>query len=280
MRSRRRRKFRQQKERKGIYILPNLFTSAGLFGGFYAIIASIQGRYEAAAAAIILAAICDGLDGRVARLTHTTSQFGVEFDSLSDLVAFGVAPGVLAFQWAMRPFGRFGWLAAFLFVICGALRLARFNVQKNIQDPSYFKGLPIPSAACFIASMILFVEDLEGVPEDTGFLILVMAYVLSFLMVSAIPFSSFKSFDIRNQRPFHVLVSLILICTVIAYKPKIMLFFIMTAYVLSGPVMGLHRLYSRRHAGRPIEQNAPLNPDPSMEADAPEPKGVYPGSTA
>lgn len=279
MRTRRRRKFRQ-KERKGIYILPNLFTSASLFGGFYAIIAAIQGRYEAAATAIIISAIFDGLDGRVARLTHTTSQFGVEFDSLSDLIAFGVAPGVLAFQWAMRPFGRFGWLAAFLFVICGALRLARFNVQKNVQDPSYFRGLPIPAAACFIASMILFIEDLEGVPEDTALLILVMAYVLSFLMVSAIPFSSFKSFDIRNQKPFHVLVSLILVCTVIAYKPWTMLFLIMAAYVLSGPVMGLHRLYSRRHAVRPAEQNASLLSDPSKEADPPEPKGVYPGSTA
>ena len=279
MRTRRRRKFRQ-KERKGIYILPNLFTSASLFGGFYAIIAAIQGRYEAAATAIIISAIFDGLDGRVARLTHTTSQFGVEFDSLSDLIAFGVAPGVLAFQWAMRPFGRFGWLAAFLFVICGALRLARFNVQKNVQDPSYFRGLPIPAAACFIASMILFIEDLEGVPEDTALLILVMAYVLSFLMVSAIPFSSFKSFDIRNQKPFHVLVSLILVCTVIAYKPRIMLFLIMAAYVLSGPVMGLHRLYSRRHAVRPAEQNASLLSDPSTETDPPEPKGVYPGSTA
>jgi CDP-diacylglycerol--serine O-phosphatidyltransferase len=279
MRTRRRKKLRQ-KERKGIYILPNLFTSAGLFGGFYAIIASIQGRYEAAAAAIILAAICDGLDGRVARLTHTTSQFGVEFDSLSDLVAFGVAPGILAFEWAMQPFGRFGWLAAFLFVICGALRLARFNVQKNIQDPRYFRGLPIPAAACFIASMILFIEDLQGVPEDTALLILVMAYVLSFLMVSAIPFSSFKSFDIRNQKPFHVLVSLILMCTVIAYKPKIMLFLIMAAYVLSGPVMGLRRLYTRRHAVGPAEQNAPLLSDQATDPDALESKGVYPGSTA
>jgi CDP-diacylglycerol--serine O-phosphatidyltransferase len=279
MRPRRRRKFRQ-KERKGIYILPNLFTSASLFGGFYAIIAAIQGRYEAAAAAIIISAIFDGLDGRIARFTHTTSQFGVEFDSLSDLVAFGVAPGVLAFQWAMRPFGRFGWLAAFLFVICGALRLARFNVQKNTQDPGYFRGLPIPSAACFIASMILFIEDLEWVPEDTALLILVMAYVLSFLMVSAIPFSSFKSFDIRNQKPFHVLVSLILMCTVVAYKPKIMLFLIMITYVLSGPLMGLYRLYSRRHAVRPAEENAPLLSDLSAETEAPEPKGVYPGSTA
>lgn len=279
MRPRRRRKFRQ-KERKGIYILPNLFTSASLFGGFYAIIAAIQGRYEAAAAAIIISAIFDGLDGRIARFTHTTSQFGVEFDSLSDLVAFGVAPGVLAFQWAMRPFGRFGWLAAFLFVICGALRLARFNVQKNTQDPGYFKGLPIPSAACFIASMILFIEDLDWVPEDAALLILVMAYVLSFLMVSAIPFSSFKRFDIRNQKPFHVLVSLILICTVIAYRPKIMLFLIMMIYVLSGPLTGLHRLYSRRHMVRPTEQRAPLLSDPSTMTEAPEPKGVYPGSTA
>jgi len=265
MKSKRKRRFRQ-KERKGIYILPNLFTSASLFGGFYAIIASIQGRYEAAATAIIISAVFDGLDGRIARLTRSTSHFGVEFDSLSDLIAFGVAPGILAFQWAMKPFGRLGWLAAFMFVICGALRLARFNVQKNTQDPTHFKGLPIPSAACFIASLILFAEDLGGVPEDMPLLIVGMIYGLSFLMVSTIGYSSFKKLDIRNQKPFHVLVSVILMCMVIAYKPKIMLLVIMSGYVLSGPVTGVYRLYSRRSAKKHDEQEVS---EPSSETSGP-----------
>ncbi|MBN1105508.1 MAG: CDP-diacylglycerol--serine O-phosphatidyltransferase [Deltaproteobacteria bacterium] len=269
MKTKRKRRFRQ-KDRKGIYILPNLFTSASLFGGFYAIIASIQGRYEAAATAIIISAVFDGLDGRIARLTRSTSHFGVEFDSLSDLIAFGVAPGILAFQWAMKPFGRLGWLAAFMYVICGALRLARFNVQKNTQDPSHFKGLPIPSAACFIASLILFAEDMGGVPEDMPLLIVGMIYGLSFLMVSTVGYSSFKKLDIRNQKPFHVLVSVILMCMVIAYKPKIMLLVIMSGYVLSGPVTGVYRLYSRRSAktrdeqevsGQSIETSRPVIPD-------------------
>ena len=245
MRSRRKKKFRQ-KERKGIYILPNLFTSASLFGGFYAIIAATQGRYEAAAVSILISAILDGLDGRVARLTHTSSQFGVEYDSLSDVIAFGVAPGILAFQWALRPFGRFGWLAAFLFVVCGALRLARFNVQKNTTDPNYFRGLPIPAGACFIASLILFVDELGGMPEDWPLLIVVTIYIISFLMVSTISYPSFKKLEIRNQKHFNVLVSLILILIVIAYKPKIMIFFVMFFYVLSGPIVSLYRLRYRR----------------------------------
>ena len=180
-----------KKGRKGIYILPNLFTSASLFGGFYAIIAAIQGRYEAAAMAIIISSILDGLDGRVARFTRTTSHFGVEYDSLCDLIAFGVAPGVLAFQWALEPFGRLGWLAAFMYVICGALRLARFNVQKIVEDPNFFKGLPIPASACFIASLILFASALGGIPENRSVIIIIMIYVLSFLMVSTVKFYSF-----------------------------------------------------------------------------------------
>jgi CDP-diacylglycerol--serine O-phosphatidyltransferase len=242
----RRRKRPGKKERKGIYILPNLFTSASLFGGFYAIIAAIQGRYEAAAMAIIVSSVLDGVDGRVARFTRTTSHFGIEYDSLSDLIAFGVAPGVLAFQWALEPFGRLGWLAAFMYVICGALRLARFNVQKSVEDPHFFKGLPIPAAACFIASLILFASTLGGIPDNKSAVIIFMIYALSFLMVSTVKFYSFKGFDIRNRRPFHVLVSIILICLVIAYKPTVMIFLIMFSYVLSGPISGFYWWFRRR----------------------------------
>lgn len=263
---RRKKKKTGKSGRRGIYILPNLFTSASLFGGFYAIIAAIQGRYEAAAMAIIISSILDGIDGRVARFTRTTSHFGVEYDSLSDLIAFGVAPGVLAFQWALEPFGRLGWLAAFMYVICGALRLARFNVQKAVEDPRFFKGLPIPAAACFIASLILFAHALGGIPENRSVIIIAMIYFLSFLMVSTVKFYSFKGFDIRNRRPFHVLVSIILICLVIAYKPTIMIFLIMFAYVLSGPVMGIWRLYRGRSSVRKADEG-------TLEATSPRGQG-------
>lgn len=243
---RKKRRSAKARERRGIYILPNLFTSASLFGGFYAIIATIQGRYEAAAIAIIISAVFDGLDGRIARYTNTTSQFGSEYDSLADLVAFGLAPAILAYKWALEPFGRLGWLAAFVYVVCGALRLARFNVQKGTVDPGHFRGLPIPAAACMIASLVLFTGVLGGIPQKSGMAILVMIYVLSFFMVSTIRFTSFKKLDIGNRKPFHVLVTVILVFIVIAYKPKIMLFFIMLFYVMSGPLSLLYRLQGRR----------------------------------
>ncbi len=245
-----RKKRSKKTARRGIYILPNLFTSASLFGGFYAIIAAIQGRYEAAAIAIIISAILDGLDGRIARFTNTTSQFGNEYDSLSDLVTFGLAPSILAFLWALEPFGRLGWLAAFMFVICGALRLARFNVEKDTMKSGYFKGLPVPAAACFFASSILFTSAVSGFAEIKHIICIVMIYILSFLMVSTIDYLSFKELDIRHQKPFNMLVSIILIAIVIAYKPKILFFLIMLAYILSGPVITLYRLYRKRSPAR------------------------------
>ncbi len=229
----------KKKGRKGIFLLPNLFTSASLFGGFYAIIAAIQGRYESAAVAIIISAVFDGLDGRIARFTGTTSHFGTEYDSLSDLVSFGVAPATLAYLWALSPFGRLGWLAAFMFVICGALRLARFNVEKSSLKTSYFKGLPIPAAACFIAALILFADTVKGFTEKRDIIIIIMTYTLSFLMVSSLKYLNFKDFNIRNQKPFNVLVAIILIFIVIAYKPKVLLFFILLSYILSGPFVTL-----------------------------------------
>jgi CDP-diacylglycerol--serine O-phosphatidyltransferase len=242
MKSKRKKK---SKRRRGIYVLPNLFTSASLFSGFYAIVAAMEGRFEPAAVAIMISAVLDGLDGRIARLTNTTTHFGVEYDSLADVIAFGVAPGILAFQWALKPFGRLGWLAAFMFVICGALRLARFNVQKTNEDVSHFKGLPIPAAAFFIASMILFVESWDGSLEIRSAMIITMIYVLSFLMVSTLHYSSFKKFDIRNRKPFNLLLSIIFVAMIVVYKPKVMLFLIIFAYVMSGPVVTFYRLYRR-----------------------------------
>ncbi|MBW2027764.1 MAG: CDP-diacylglycerol--serine O-phosphatidyltransferase [Deltaproteobacteria bacterium] len=246
MKTKRKKRIKKKRERKGIFILPNLFTSASLFGGFYAIIAAIQGRYEAAAVAVVLSGILDGIDGRIARFTKTSSLFGKEYDSLADLVAFGVAPAVIVFQWALKPFGRLGWLAAFMYVICGALRLARFNVQKNTVEANFFKGLPIPAAACSIASLILFSGIFDNLWVSRPVIILIMIYALSFLMVSTVNYPSFKEFDIRKRKPFNVLVSLILILMVVAYRPKVMLFIIMVSYLVSGPVVTALRL-SRRH---------------------------------
>jgi CDP-diacylglycerol--serine O-phosphatidyltransferase len=271
MRGKRKRRFKD-KGRKGIYILPNLFTAASLFCGFYAIISAMGERYEAAAVAIFLSGVLDGLDGRIARLTRSTSQFGVEFDSLSDLVAFGVAPALLAFQWALAPFGRLGWLAAFMFVVCGALRLARFNVQKSVEDVSYFKGLPIPAAACFIASLVLFVSFWEGELETRSHPILVMIYVLSFFMVSTIPYYSFKKLALKNYKPFNVLVSIILAALVIAYKPMVMLFLIMFLYVLSGPTITFYRLYRRSpFARKAADSSEASEPKRLTEKEGPEP---------
>jgi CDP-diacylglycerol--serine O-phosphatidyltransferase len=242
----RRKKRTKRRGRKGIFVLPNLFTSASLFGGFFAIIASIQGRFEAAAVAIIISSVFDSLDGRIARFTQTTSHFGNEYDSLSDLIAFGVAPGILAFLWALEPFGRLGWLAAFMYLICGALRLARFNAQKDVVTSKYFKGLPIPAAASFVASTVLFVSAMNGIPAKEPLAIIVMMYALSFLMVSTINYFSFKEFDIRHKKPFNVLVSIILVLILVAYKPKIILFFILLSYVLSGPLITLYRKLAKR----------------------------------
>jgi CDP-diacylglycerol--serine O-phosphatidyltransferase len=246
MRSKRKKRPRTEGKR-GIYVLPSLFTSASLFGGFYAIIASLKGEYEIAAIAILISCLCDILDGKIARFTHTESRFGAEYDSLSDLVAFGVAPGVLAYQWALEPFGRLGWLASFMYVICGALRLARFNVQKDSLKINYFKGLPIPAAASFIAALILFTtafgEDIEGARH---ILIIIPIYILSFLMVSSIKYPSFKDFELKKQRPFNMLVGIILILIVIAYRPRIMLFFMMILYILSGPALTIYQVRKRQ----------------------------------
>jgi CDP-diacylglycerol---serine O-phosphatidyltransferase len=230
---------------KGIYILPNLFTSASLFGGFYSIIASINGKYEAAAIAIIISAVFDCLDGRVARFTKTTSNFGTEYDSLADLVSFGVAPAILAYMWALEPFRRLGWLAACLYVICGALRLARFNAEKSTSDSSFFKGLPIPAAAICISSMVLFVNDINSLSKIRHMIIIFMIYFLSFLMVSSLRYYSFKEFNLKNQNPFNVLVAIILICIVVAYRPNVLLFLVFIPYVFSGPIVSLLHFYKK-----------------------------------
>jgi CDP-diacylglycerol--serine O-phosphatidyltransferase len=224
------------KMRRGIYILPNLFTTGNLFCGFWAIISVFQERFFYAAIAILLAAVFDVLDGKVARLSGATSKFGIQYDSLADLVSFGIAPAVLAFSWALRPYGRFGWLAAFLFVVCGALRLARFNVQTSSGEVKYFKGLPIPAAASMIALTILLYHRLIETGWVKDIVILVMIYVLAFLMVSTIRYLSFKELNLAKRKPFSIFIFVVLSMIVIVMEPTIVLFGFVLFYVSSGPV--------------------------------------------
>jgi CDP-diacylglycerol--serine O-phosphatidyltransferase len=226
----------QIKMRRGVYILPNLFTTGNLFCGFWAIISVFQEKFFYAALAILLASVFDVLDGKVARLSGATSKFGVQYDSLADLVSFGVAPALLAFSWALRPYGRFGWLAAFLFVVCGALRLARFNVQSSSGEVKYFKGLPIPAAASMIAFTILLYHRLIETGWVKDIVILVMIYVLAFLMVSSIRYFSFKELDLARRKPFSIFIFVILSMIVIVMEPTIVLFVFVLSYVFSGPV--------------------------------------------
>jgi CDP-diacylglycerol--serine O-phosphatidyltransferase len=224
------------KMRRGVYILPNLFTTGNLFCGFWAIVSVFQEQFEYAAYAILLATVFDVLDGKVARLSGATSKFGVQYDSLADLVSFGIAPALLAFSWALRPYGKFGWLAAFLFVVCGALRLARFNVQSTSGEVKYFKGLPIPAAASMIALTILLYLRLIETDWVKDIVILVMIYVLAFLMVSNIRYFSFKELDLSKRKPFSIFIFVVLTMIVIIMQPVIVLFVFALAYVFSGPV--------------------------------------------
>jgi CDP-diacylglycerol--serine O-phosphatidyltransferase len=253
MRIKNRRNKNREDRRRGIYVLPNLVTTASLFCGFYAIIASISGNYYHAALSILVAAVLDGVDGRIARLTRTTSAFGVQYDSLSDLIAFGLAPGILVFLWALKPFNRFGWMAAFLYVVCGALRLARFNVQTGVVSSKYFVGLPIPASASIVATTILFIYQVGGT-GSTGYLaVLILIYVLSFLMVSNIPYPSFKGMKLGERRSFNFMVAVVLVFVLVALEPFVMLSVGILGYVLSGPVLALIRL-KKKPEPEPVER--------------------------
>ena len=198
--------------RRGVYLLPNLVTTGGLFCGFFSVISTFRENYLIAAIAVLVALVCDALDGRIARLTHTTSPFGVQYDSLSDVIAFGVAPGVLAYRWALETWGAWGWLAASLYVTCGALRLARFNVQVDTADKGHFVGLPIPAAAGVIATTILMYYFLGGEGATNKHVtLLLLIYALGGLMVSTVPYYSFKDLHIRNRQPFWWLIAGIIV---------------------------------------------------------------------
>jgi CDP-diacylglycerol--serine O-phosphatidyltransferase len=224
------------KMRRGIYILPNLLTTGNLLCGFWAIISVFQERFYFAAVAILLAAVFDVFDGKVAKLSGATSKFGMQYDSLADLVSFGMAPALLAFSWALRPYGKFGWLAAFLFVACGAIRLARFNVLASTGETKYFKGLPIPVAAAMIAFTILLYFQLIETDWVKDIVILVMIYILAFLMVSNIRYFSFKELNLAKRKPFSIFIFVVLSLVVIVMEPVVVLFAFVLCYVFSGPV--------------------------------------------
>jgi CDP-diacylglycerol--serine O-phosphatidyltransferase len=230
--------------KKGIYILPNLFTTASLFCGFYSIIASFKEHFVSASIAILFSIVFDGMDGRIARLTNTTSKFGAEYDSLADLIAFGMAPSLLAYSWAMSIYGKWGWIVAFLFVLCGALRLARFNIQIGIIESSVFNGLPIPAAASVVATTVIFFSsDYVGVEgKFHNIFIMIFVIILSLLMVSNIKYYSFKDMKLLARKPFTIFFSIIVLSIIIYAEPELMFFVLMLGYALSGPVWWVIKL--------------------------------------
>jgi len=253
--------FKRERVKKGIYVLPNLFTTGSLFCGFYSIIASLKGDYHLAAVTILFAFVLDGLDGRIARMTNTTSKFGSEYDSLSDLVAFGVAPAILGYTWSLASYGKWGWLAAFIFVVCGALRLARFNVQIGLIESKVFNGLPIPGAAAVVATGVLLYYYLGGEGRFVNLSVFVVMVSVSLFMVSSIKYYSFKDLNFFSRKPFTSFVVLIFILGIIAAEPQIMIFTFAFGYCLSGPSWTLFGIAKKAYMGlkekkSPIEKHS------------------------
>jgi CDP-diacylglycerol--serine O-phosphatidyltransferase len=230
--------------RRGVYLLPNLFTTAALFAGFYAIIAGIGGRYEAAAVAIFIAMVLDGVDGRVARLTNTQTEFGAEYDSLSDMVSFGLAPALVMFQWSLSAWGKLGWMAAFIYASATALRLARFNTQAAVADKRYFLGLASPSAAAVVGGLIWLGTD-YGLADGKGMGMVAITFIvtvaMAVLMVSNIRYQSFKNLDFKGRVPFVNIIIVVLAFALISLNPALMLFGGFLVYALSGPTAVLVR---------------------------------------
>ena len=274
----------QRVRRKGIYVLPNLFTLAALFGGFYGIVMAMNGRFDLATTGIFVAMVLDSLDGRVARMTGTQSAFGEQMDSLADMVSFGAAPALLAYEWALRPLGRWGWIAAFVYCACAALRLARFNVNTAVVDKRYFQGLPSPAAAALVAGFIWLTSAMlvshREVPifravisllssdpigrADLGWITFVVTLFAGLTMVTNLPYYSFKDFGGRRSVPFVVLVLIALLFAVISIEPATMLFILFVGYGLSGYV-----LYAwRRWRGVPVSIV-------STSTDEPDERGLH-----
>lgn len=242
--------------KKGVYLLPNTLTLCGMFCGFYAIMSAINGNFIYAAWAIILANIFDGLDGWIARLTGTTTRFGVELDSLSDLVAFGVAPAIMMYKWSLMPFGRLGWAAAFLFVACGALRLARFNVQTGSPGTKAFKGMPIPGAATILASVVIFYywdEVRVNVPDKHVFYPM-FTIALALLMVSTLRFHGLKEIDFKEKQPFWVLIVFVIVLFFLLVQPQAAIFVFAMAYLGWGIIENIGLCIKRRREKKQEQQ--------------------------
>ncbi|MGQ4276870.1 CDP-diacylglycerol--serine O-phosphatidyltransferase [Pseudidiomarina sp. E22-M8] len=222
---------------RGIFLLPNLLTTAGLFSGFFAIVASMNNQFESAAIAIFIAMVFDGLDGRVARMTNTESDFGAEYDSMADIVSFGMAPALVMYNWALSDLGKFGWLAAFIFVAGGALRLARFNTNLGSSDKRFFQGLAIPSAAAVVSGLVWVGSKYEVEPNSISYLAAVLTICAGLLMVSNFRYHSFKDVDWRGRVPFVVILAVVLAFVVVATEPSLVLFSIFFLYALSGPIL-------------------------------------------
>ena len=240
-----------RKPRKGLYVLPNLFTLAALFGGFYAIVMAMNGRFENAAIGIFCAMVLDSLDGRVARMTGTQSAFGEQMDSLSDMVSFGAAPALVAYEWALRDLGKLGWIAAFVYCACAALRLARFNTNIGIIDKRFFQGLPSPAAAALVAGSIWLAVDVGWGPQTHPWLSGVMVFITLYAgltMVTNAPFYSFKDFSLKRSVPFALLVALVLLIALVSSHPPIALFALFCCYSLSGYIEYGRRKWKGRHA--------------------------------
>ena len=240
-------------KRKGIYILPNLFTTAALFSGFYAIVQAMNGHFGAAPAAIFIAMIMDGLDGRVARWTHTESDFGAQYDSLSDMVSFGLAPALVIYEWSLVSLGKLGWLVAFLYAASAALRLARFNAQSAADRRLSFQGLPSPSAAALVAGLVWMSRSFGLSGPDMNFVALGITVLAAAAMVSNIRYQSFKRFDLKGRVPFVAVLAMVLLFVLISLNPARVLFLMFLMYALSGPLTALMRRQRRIRANRPAD---------------------------
>jgi CDP-diacylglycerol--serine O-phosphatidyltransferase len=233
----------QSRLRKGIYVLPNLFTLAALFGGFYAIVMAMNNQFEASAIGIFCSIVLDSLDGRVARMTNTQTEFGAQMDSLADMVSFGAAPALIAYEWALKDLGRWGWFAAFIYCSCAALRLARFNVNTTTVDKRFFQGLPSPAAAALVLGFIWLMTDVGFSPADNRWVMFGVILYAGLTMVSNLPFYSFKDFQMRKSVPFAVIVSFALIIALINIHPPTVLFSLFLVYGTSGYVVYVWRRY-------------------------------------
>lgn len=238
--------FNPELRRRGIYILPNLFTTAALFSGFFAIVQAMNGKFEAAAVAIFIAMVFDGLDGRVARLTNTQSAFGAEYDSLSDMVSFGAAPALVVYVWALKDMGKLGWIAAFIYCAGAALRLARFNTNIEVVDKRYFQGLPSPAAAALVAGLVWVMIDNEWTGFEARWFACVLTIFAGVTMVTNLRFWSGKDINLRKSVPFMMVVAFALGFALVSSYPPGVLFAMFLVYALSGYVIGLLHWLERR----------------------------------